>query len=194
MPKRTHQYEYEITKVLEDLRVQAGVEINDMAAYFGVGRDTVRDWELGYRSPHPTRRKDFIQYLLRKLRLRGNVAKFEQVWHDVMVEEWKWEELSAPEKWQYFPEKSRETRSAPTVPPPFLAPLPPTYGLVGRDDLLIEVKKRLVDPGRDRHRRLRQAEDQERTEHRPGRPPVFRGRGAALPVLRDRWLRPAWYA
>ena len=56
-------------------------------------------------------------------------------------------------------------------------------GLFGTNESFVPLQGAQVR-GRDRHPRLRQAEDQERTEHRPGRPPVSRGRGAALPVLR----------
>lgn len=59
MPERNQRYDYKITKVLQDLREEAGLTIQQMADYFRLKWDTVRDWELGYRSPHETRPSGF---------------------------------------------------------------------------------------------------------------------------------------
>lgn len=147
MPRRVQKFPYEKTKVLEELRNQAGIKIEEMAEYFGSDRDTVRDWELGYRSPHKTRRLDLIGYLLDRLRLRRDSDRFLQIWNDVMLEEWEWEPLSRDELWQYLPNKVKDITPTKLTAPPFLAPPLPPYELVGRKAILTNLKEQLFTGG-----------------------------------------------
>jgi DNA-binding XRE family transcriptional regulator len=147
MPKRNQQYSYERTKALQELREEARVTTDDMAEFFGVGRDTARDWELGYRAPHKNRRSTLIVYFLDKLLLRRSKERLKQVWKDVVVEEWQWQPFTQEELWNYLHEGKQDVSPAKPFTPPFLAPPLPPYTLVGRDILLNDLKKRLLAGG-----------------------------------------------
>jgi hypothetical protein len=98
-------------------------------------------------------------YLLDKLGLRRQPQEFLKVWNDVMVGEWGWKPLSNDELRRCFPGRVKQilSRKPQTIEltffdgerrtVPFLAPPRPSHGLVGRDDLLRELKHRLFAGG-----------------------------------------------
>lgn len=93
--KKIQRYDYSKTKILEDLRTERvdKITIKRMVEVFGVGRETVRDWELGFSKPHSEDRyrKTFINYLKDTLLLRRDLELLKKVWNDVMFEQWHWQ-------------------------------------------------------------------------------------------------------
>ncbi|MCC6457917.1 MAG: tetratricopeptide repeat protein [Caldilineaceae bacterium] len=147
MPKKYPQprYKRKKTEILRELREAAGLSQEEVANIFGMGRaDSVRDWETGYSSPRRQTRARFIQYLLVVLRLQHDHGKFQQVWNGVMVDEWGWDPLGPDEAREYFGDQAYRIVSGQASAFQSLAPLAPAHQLVGRNQMLRDVKARLL--------------------------------------------------
>jgi tetratricopeptide (TPR) repeat protein len=89
------------TTILAELREAADLTQDQAAAYFGLQgrkrRDTIGNWERGQERPPHHRRQQFITYLWEKLNLRHRQQLIQEVWHDVMVQQWHWQPLCEEE-------------------------------------------------------------------------------------------------
>lgn len=98
MKDQIENSKYDLTKELERLRRRRKITIIKMAQYFGVNRDSARDWELGLSDPVPARRSQFIEYLWTMLDLRSEgELKLVEVWKHVMEQAWNWEPFNENE-------------------------------------------------------------------------------------------------
>ncbi len=86
--------------VLTEVRKAARVTLEQMARSCGLygtkSRETVGAWERGQSVPHARHRVKFIDYLGTTLGLHTNPEQFHRIWQ-VLVEEWRWQPLSAAE-------------------------------------------------------------------------------------------------
>lgn len=156
MGKKKQEKEYrcnpDITMRLRRLRERAGLTLTEAANFFDVKEyETVAKWELGRTIPPESRhRLKWIDYLLNKLNLRRNpetIQQFLRTWNKVMCLEWEWEPLSRDESWQYIPDQLKHISPALFAGIPYLAPPRPDYDLIGRIDLLNQLKQRLFAGG-----------------------------------------------
>ena len=132
------------------LREEAGLSQQKVAEFFGLkSRDAVSKWESGITRPRAKQRSRFIAYLLDKLGLRRRPDEFMAIWQEVMVKKWRWDPFSEEELRAYLP------RSAKTMIAdkenwnfPFLVPAQnPHHSVVGRDEILEEMKRHLIGEG-----------------------------------------------
>ncbi len=157
----TSKYNPQKTTLLAELREAAGQAQDQAGEYFSLEgkkrRDSIGRWEAGNDRPHIKRRSKFISYLWHKLDLRHNPQRFQKIWDDVLVGEWGWPPLSDEELPLGFPKAEIITSDLTEVREPtygsthhlvpFLAPPRPPYELVGREDLLYELKQHLLPRG-----------------------------------------------
>lgn len=147
--------DYQKTNQLQHLREAAGLSQQEAAVCFGLkDRRSVGDWERGKSQPHLSRYQDFVHYLLDKLGLRKRPQEFFQLWQDLMVAEWHWPMVSSQELQAYFPSSLQRndlsipaTNNTTLLSVPYLTPPLPSYGLVGRDALLDEVRQHIMARG-----------------------------------------------
>jgi tetratricopeptide (TPR) repeat protein len=140
---------------LQQLRETAGLSQQDAARFFEMkDRRSIGAWELGKSRPHHTRRTRFMIYLLDKLGLRRQPEEFLQLWQEIAFAKWGWRMLNDQELRHCFPGSIRHlavTQNQVVVTfwggeqrcAPFLAPPTPPYELVGRRELLEDLKQRM---------------------------------------------------
>ncbi|MCB0336812.1 MAG: ATP-binding protein, partial [Bdellovibrionales bacterium] len=137
------------TAHLVELREAANITSVQALKFFGKkDRETVRNWELGHTRPNEKQdRLRFIQYLAEELKLRHNRQILEEIWHDVVMGEWKWSALQPDELRKYFSDIDVDIK--PVTPefirkPILLAPPPLSHSLIGRGNLLRKLRHRLL--------------------------------------------------
>lgn len=135
------KYDPQKTRILAQLRSQAGLKQDEVAAYFGLEeknrRGTVGSWELGNEPPGEEHRSKFVDYLCDKLGLRGDPEHLEKVWNEVMVGQWRW-----------LPLTPSELRRATYPTSLALIPSLPQHAIVGRDRLIEDIRQRLFTADR----------------------------------------------
>lgn len=141
--------------ILADLRREAGLSQADMGRLCGLtGRrshQTAGAWERGEYAPAENRRNAFMHYLWDHLGLRRDPARFEEVWA-VLAKTWGWSRIDDKE-WRKLTVLPRPAWQDSGVdegkrPPPFQAPaLVRTF--VGRDELVVSLAQRVIDPAPD---------------------------------------------
>lgn len=151
MSSQQVKYDAQKLKILEDLRLERSprVSLQEMADYFDLkDRRTVRSWELGRSLPNELNyRSIFIVYLLDVLRLRQRLDIFQEVWNDVMFEQWEWEPLSRDELANIAP-GSINSQPPNTHADPIRVGIPYIDDeLVGRDQLIPTLRQRLFNAG-----------------------------------------------
>lgn len=126
-----------LRKAYEQKRLNQG----EVAEFLGVSREKFNGWINGRHEPprQEVWKQNFIDLLIAKLELSKNHQQFYKIWTQVMVEVWGWSPLS------------EEEIVALNLEPPLALFLnvparPLDYRLVGRKDLLADLKSRLT-PG-----------------------------------------------
>ena len=152
-------YESPTLKILAQLRRDAGLTQEQVRVYFNrKNKDSVSQWENGKTRPKEGLRPKFIGYLLDMLGLRRQPEDFFDIWQKVMVGLWKWEDLTEDEIKKSLPSYSKRMKRNPVsgklelidlnnIPytAPYLVPLRADHKLIGRDSLLEEIEKVLVN-------------------------------------------------
>ena len=137
---------YEATKILRELREQAGLTQDYVAQnILGVRRRTLGDWETGVRNPQPNKRETFRTYLLSDLGLLRDLESFYRIWEQVAVAEWDWDPLDAGERrlLRAIQQQMAVQIDTPTVPPYLVS-----HGLIGRGVEQQHIETRLADSGK----------------------------------------------
>ncbi len=90
------------TQTLRDLREQNGILLRQAADHFEISDpSSIRKWEQNSSPPQQSRRQLFLSYLWDVLRLSQNPQKLADIWEDVLVMGWGWDELTVDEFEQY---------------------------------------------------------------------------------------------
>ena len=128
-------------ETLIDLRKEKELTQQAVAEFFGIKNyNTVSQWENGVATPPKRRRTRFIGYLWYQLGLKADEQRFSAVWNDIMEALWGWEPLSPEEKTRLGIQDEPPTQATAQL---FSVPDKLPYALLGRDELVQEVKLRL---------------------------------------------------
>ncbi len=162
-PKYPIKYNAQKLGILIKLRKDAHLSQKQVAQFFGVRNyQTIGAWESGYWSPKQVKyRLEFIRYLKDKDMLMQPYDSVLNIWRIVMEDKhmWGWDPLSDGEKDSFFPGPVKNSiqvaRNTIELSSPdgvqrrllFLAPPYLSHKLVGRDDLLCDLKQRLFAGG-----------------------------------------------
>lgn len=130
-------------ETLVRLRTQAGLSQEAAGKIIGVRRKAISSWETGTAIPEKRHRLLFLKYLLESLGLKDDVDTLKNLWEEIAIAMWDWDDLSVSEQW-ILELVQRPQQVAIEIPslPPFLK----IHPLVGRDLLISHLKQALL-PG-----------------------------------------------
>lgn len=99
LPLKKYQEQERVNRLIK-LREEAGLTQLKAAEFFWLARaDSIGGWVTPPQHKHRGR---FIVYLVDKLELRNEPEKIIEIWNDVMVGVWKWDELNEIEIADYL--------------------------------------------------------------------------------------------